>query len=222
MKGKSHSKQLLPPFSLFEPSAKLVLANALTFFVLLAIPTILASIPGPAVEITSDMSLEQIMTEMQNAVTPLMMAGSLLSLIFMGPLTYAQVRVAAGKNVELHEAFDGFRYALRVIGASLLVAFLVMLGMLALIIPGFILLRRYIFAPFLVVDKNLGVIESMQQSAAMTRSHSWSIYGIVFVVILFGIIASIGVPGLIVGTTLVILYSLAFALRYQEIKKLEK
>jgi len=91
---------------------------------------------------------------------------------------------------------------------------------LLLIVPGVIAIRRYFLAPYLMLDKDLSIREAMKQSAALSKPYSGSIWGIIGVIVLLSLPSIIPVIGWAVSFVLMLLYSVAPALRYQELKKL--
>lgn len=76
-----------------------------------------------------------------------------------------------------------------------------LIGLILLIVPGVILSLIYFFVPTLIVDKNMGVIESFKESAAITKGHRWHLLGFLVVSILVNFV---GVLVLVVGLLLTI------------------
>lgn len=215
------SKQnLTPAFGLLAKSTDIIKRNLGTFFVLLVVPLLLSSLTGTPPTLPDNPTVRDIFDQATGTITPYVAIGSFLSLIFFAPLIYTELRTAGGKLVSLSESFKGYKYFWRLLGLSILVAIIVALGFVALIIPGFIMLRRYVLAPYFLIDKDLSITEAMSTAAKATKPVSWSIYSILAVTFLFGVVTGFGVLGLIAGTILQVLYSVALALRYQEIKKL--
>lgn len=104
---------------------------------------------------------------------------------------------------------------LSIILANLLVFALVVLGLFALIIPGIIIACRLAFTAYIVMDKKLDPIESVELSWKLTRGHGWRIFamGIVsfFIIIL-------GLCFFIVGIFPAIMWvSSSFATLYQSV-----
>ncbi len=52
----------------------------------------------------------------------------------------------------------------------------VLVGLVLLIIPGIIVALTVIFATYLVIDKNMGPIESLKESARLTKGHKWGLF----------------------------------------------
>ncbi len=70
---------------------------------------------------------------------------------------------------------------LNIILANLLVFALVMIGLFAIIVPGIIIACRLAFVPYIVMDKKLDPIESVELSWKLTRGHGWTIFLMAFV-----------------------------------------
>lgn len=80
---------------------------------------------------------------------------------------------------------------LNIILANLLVFALVAIGLFALIVPGIIIACRLSFVPYIVMDKKLDPIESVELSWKLTRGHGWTIFLMGFVsffIYIFGLI----------------------------------
>jgi len=70
---------------------------------------------------------------------------------------------------------------LNIILANLLVFALVAIGLFALLVPGIIIACRLAFVPYIVMDKKLDPIESVELSWKLTRGHGWTIFLMGFV-----------------------------------------
>ncbi|HET9174512.1 MAG TPA: YciC family protein, partial [Candidatus Saccharimonadales bacterium] len=111
----------------------------------------------------------------------------------------------------------GSRYFLRLIGLYALIAILVVLGFLLLIVPGLIFIRRYFLAPYFLVDQDMSIHESMRESAAVSKDHAKSIWGIIGVYVIIALPTVIPLFGSILSAILQTFYSCAAALRYDEL-----
>ncbi len=104
---------------------------------------------------------------------------------------------------------------LHIILANLLVFALVILGLFALIIPGIIIGCRLAFVSYIVMDKKLDPIESVELSWKLTKGHGWKIFfmGLAsFFILIFGLIL------LVVGIFPAIIWvSSSFAALYQSV-----
>ncbi|MBX4201274.1 hypothetical protein KW803_00050 [Candidatus Saccharibacteria bacterium] len=133
----------------------------------------------------------------------------------------AQLDGSLGKDIHFHELWATVKkFWLRLLGLYIVVAIVTIIGFFLLIIPGFIMLRRYSLAQYVMLDKNVGIREAMDTSADMSKPYSHTIYSIIGVMILIGLISIIPFIGWLISYALGMLYSVAFALRYQQLKKL--
>ena len=77
---------------------------------------------------------------------------------------------------------------LRAFVANILFSLLICLGMAFFIIPGIYFLVRYYFYFTAMVDKNLGIVASFEESSRLTAGARWTILGLAIVCTLIGII----------------------------------
>lgn len=88
--------------------------------------------------------------------------------------------------------FSGFGIVWpRMLIAVLLYAFIVIVGLFAFIIPGIILMVRFYFINWLILEKNLGIIAAFKESFRMTRGHTWPL----FIFVLCNILLSAATKG---------------------------
>ena len=81
------------------------------------------------------------------------------------------------ENFEIKEIISGFNNYINVVLANLLTIALVGLGIIVFIIPGIFVLCRLAFVPYIVMDRNLGPVEAVQESWTMTKGYGWTIFG---------------------------------------------
>lgn len=205
-------------FSLFKPSWEAVKVNLGTFIVLGLLSAVLYGVFALTILGTSKNSTGSLGSGAFAALA----AGSLFALLWaviFGPaMVYVQLKSAAGTKVTASEAIkNGLHFAIKFLGLSIVMGLVIGIGFLLLIVPGLFMLRRYILAPYFLIDKNLGIMESMNQSAEASKKYSgalWGLIGVTFLISLPGIIPFIGA---IVSTILGIAYYCAPALRYKEV-----
>ena len=131
-------------------------------------------------------------------------------------ISYCFLRAARGERLEIPHMFAAFRNYLSAVIACVLTGFIIGLGMLFLIIPGIYFACKLVFVPFLVVDKKLGPIASMQRSWEMTNGHAWTVFwmGLLAIPICFA-----GILCLIVGIIPAMMWiGLAFASLYYAVE----
>lgn len=98
----------------------------------------------------------------------------------------------AGKKLPFSTLFKQFNSILSIIGASILVGIIVAVGFFLLIVPGIYFALKYQFVNQLIIDKKLGILEAMKESARITKGKRMSLLGfdcMCFLVILLGVIA---------------------------------
>jgi hypothetical protein len=133
----------------------------------------------------------------------------------------AQLDVAEGKKPTFSELWQTVKeLGWRMLGLYLLVGLYILVGLFLLIIPGLIMIRRYYLAPYALLDKRGSIKEAMEYSAKISKPYSgyvWGVIGVGFLVALLNVIPFIGsIAAFVMG----LLYSVAPALRYRELKKL--
>ena len=99
------------------------------------------------------------------------------------------------------------------LGATLLTGLAVIGGVLLLIVPGIIFMLMFMFVMFIVIDRGLGPVVAMKESARLTRGYKWQLLGFVLVLALINFV---GALALLVGLFVTIpVTSLAFAHAYR-------
>ncbi|HET9850652.1 MAG TPA: hypothetical protein VFP35_03460 [Candidatus Saccharimonadales bacterium] len=136
-------------------------------------------------------------------------------------LQQAQLDSAEGKSPHFGRLWQtAEELGWRMVGLYILITLYVLVGLILLIIPGLIMLRRYYLAPYVLLDKKCGIKEAMEESARISKPYSgyiWGVIGVMFLISLLNVIPLIGgLAAFIVGS----LYTVAPALRYQELKKI--
>jgi hypothetical protein len=158
-------------------------------------------------------------------------AGGLWLLLNTPVLYYFEVAAIRGKAPSIMGAYrEGLQHFWRMLGLICITSVLIMLGLLLFIVPGAILLRRYLLAPFYLVDRGLGVRAAMAQSArdsVPAAPYIWATIGVVLLVSLGTAIASQAfrfVPGLpeVITAILSVIVMFMLPLRYLELKKADK
>ena len=146
-----------------------------------------------------------------------LIAGTLVQVM----LQKAQLELSKDKHVELDQLWQ---YAktnwLELLKLYIVLAVIIGIGFALLIVPGLILMRRYFFAPYVMIDKKCGIKEALEGSHAISNRNTgavWGLIGVLFVISLIGILPIIGsLASFVLGA----LYSIAPAMRYQQLKNL--
>lgn len=109
--------------------------------------------------------------------------GTAYHVLVLGPVgfggMYAFLRAARGETPDVNDLFVAFRsdYVQAVL-ASLLVGALITIGFVLLVVPGFIVMVRLAWVPYLVTDEKLDAVAAVRESWQRTRGHGWTIFGI--------------------------------------------
>jgi hypothetical protein len=88
----------------------------------------------------------------------------------------------------------GFDRFLPYVGIYILSTIAIGFGLVLLIVPGIILLVRWIPLLPLVIDRHSGAMGAFDDSWAITRGHGWSIFGAV-VILIFATMVAAGIVG---------------------------
>ncbi len=78
------------------------------------------------------------------------------------------------------------------LGLFVLLNVILIIGFMLLIVPGIIAFLMFMFAPYLVVDRGLGPIEALKESARITSGHKWRLFvlaGAIALIVLLGLLA---------------------------------
>lgn len=106
------------------------------------------------------------------------------------------IKAVNGQNPEYRDVYKHYPKLLNYILSSLLLIVVVGAGFILLIIPGIYLALRLQFMPYIAAEKNIGPIDALKQSWAMTNGKVLNL--LKFVLVLIGIIV-LGVLALFVG-----------------------
>jgi uncharacterized membrane protein len=99
------------------------------------------------------------------------------------------------------------------LGTSILLALAIAVGLVLLIVPGIIFGLMFMFATFIVIERELGPIDALSESHRLTRGHKWQLFGFVLLLLLVNLL---GLLALVVGLLVSIPVStLAFVQAYR-------
>jgi uncharacterized membrane protein len=77
------------------------------------------------------------------------------------------------------------------LGATILTAITVVIGLILLIVPGIIAAVMLLFVKFIVVDRHMGPIEAMKESARITKGHRMNLFLFVLAIAVLNIIGAV-------------------------------
>lgn len=97
------------------------------------------------------------------------------------------------------------------------------IGFLLLIVPGIIAIGRLALAPYIMIDKKVGIEEALKQSNELGKKYFWKVWAAILVMILVtailaGLLGIIPILGPLASVAVSIAFSVVLALRYQQLR----
>ena len=137
-------------------------------------------------------------------------------IISMG-VVKAYLNMTRGKKITSKTFTGMLPQVLKYLGAQFLLMLIVLGGLLLFIIPGFYFSLKYMFTPYLVIDKKMGPIEALKASAKMTEGVKWDLIGFLAATT---VLIYAGALALLVGLFITIpVGTLAYVLLYNKLVK---
>ena len=133
-------------------------------------------------------------------------------LISMGLIRIA-LKIVDGEPVETADLFQRVDLALPYFIASVIVGVMVGIGFVFLIVPGIYLAVTFGFFGYNIVDKEHGIIESIEQSAAITKAQKWDLFAFGVVLFFFNLAGAIALGVGLLITVPVSMLALAYVYR---------
>jgi hypothetical protein len=149
----------------------------------------------------------------------------LLTVIVIGTIAQimsqkAQLEVSADRDFDFQHLWAAVKeLGWRMLGLYIVTGLIIIVGLMLLIVPGLIFIRRYFLAPYVMLDKKTGIRESLDTSADLSKRNTGSIWGVIGVMFLIGLLNILPIIGGLAAFVFGSLYSVAPALRYQQLKK---
>lgn len=209
--------KMTPSWNLLRPSVELVVKMPEQVIVLVLLPSLL-TVLGSVLALHDT-----------SAGLGVRALGGLWILVNVAATYYLQLAGARGQTPSLAECYrDSWHYYWRILGFTILFSVMLLVGLVLLIVPGLIVLRRYFLAFFYILDDDLSIRDAMKKCSSQTKPFAANVWGVLGVVVavafLSAAIASLifaTVPS--VGAVVAAIFSLSYlflpAMRYLEIKK---
>jgi len=217
--------QPVSAFSLFTKSKEVVLANLPTYAVLFILPLLMGL--GANLNNGSRSPITPAFNGLDISPTQLGLGVGVAIIVFIAFIIVSvmvcalNLLAANGKKPGLDALWPFVsKFTLRIIGISIVTSVIIVLGLMALVVPGVIFIRRYFLAPYVLIDQDLSIGEAMRESARLTRPYPMSFWGLVGVNIILNLPSFVPVIGWAISFVLGSLYTAAPAIRYLELKKL--
>lgn len=145
----------------------------------------------------------------------LALIGALLRIWLNFNFLVITIRLFDGEKPKWADLFLWREETLPYVGASILYAVIIILGLIAFILPGLYFMIKYCFYGFFIADKKVGAFDSLKMSGQLTDGVKWSVVG--FTLASMGIII-LGALALGVGLFVAIpLVSLALIFVYRSL-----
>lgn len=203
-------------FKLWEPSLEALKLNLGTFVLLALVPLGLSILAMPFffLILSNGGAISVLLSVFVLAI--LLVIGA----IFMPAIVITQLESAKGNKVTFTDIFEDCKpLVLPYIGLALLSALIVMVGLLLFILPGIAAAIFLSFSAYYLVDKKLGVIDSMKASVDLVK-RKWQWVAAIFIVqAVISAVSNVPILGWIVGLVGFIVYFCLNAIVYLKISK---
>ncbi len=129
---------------------------------------------------------------------------SLFLLWFNIGLSLFFLKTARGQHAELGDILAGGPYYLRILGASILFGLICLVGYILCIVPGVIFALMFSQYYFLILDRNVGVMDSLNISKEIMTGNKLMLFAIGLVAGLVGLVIAVCTCG--IGLLVVVPY----------------
>lgn len=226
-------------FELFRPSKDLVLKNIWIFGPLYAVPLVFGIhdwiwSPGPnqahhwydhAYGFSSGSPGSPVPDYFFSAFVGLALLW-FLTVVIVGTIAAmmsqaAQLDAVENKPLDFQDLWKVVKQlGWRLLGLYVAMAVIILVGFILLIVPGFYMIRRYMLAPYVMIDKKVGIREALDRSAELSLINPGALWGVIGVMFLIGLINIVPFVGGLAAFAVGSLYSIAPAMRYHQLKRL--
>lgn len=127
------------------------------------------------------------------------------------------LRIYDGEKPKIKEMFNSHGLFWRFLGESVLYSLIILVGIILLVVPGIIFAIMFAFASIIIVDTKSGIIDSLKESANITKGSKMKLLG--FFIVL-GLINMLGYVALGIGVFMTIpISTYAMIHAYRELTK---
>ena len=91
------------------------------------------------------------------------------------------IRRASGRDTPVRTLWEPYTMAIPLLIMFILMGVLIVGGLVLLILPGIYLAIAYSFAPYLIIEKGMGVWESLETSRKAITQYWWRYFGLMLV-----------------------------------------
>lgn len=133
----------------------------------------------------------------ENINTIYSLIGTIISIFIIAGVLKISLEYYKGNKLPLSDLFSQGKYFWRLLGASIIIGIIVILGIILLIVPGIYWALKYQFVPTLIVDKDISISEAMKRSGEITTGIKlrllWFDFICLLVIILGALALGVGV-----------------------------
>ncbi len=177
-------------------------ANFVTFFLLVFV---FSALPSFAITFAVGYFVPDLFSPSASVADSLLgslveLLASIPSYVAVGAVTHGAIVSFNGGRADLGDCLStGVRNLVPLVVVGFLTSVAVILGMIALIVPGIIIaIVLSVTVPVLVVERR-GIFGSMSRSAELTKGNRWAILGLVVVCVIVVLLLAVVVGFLVVG-----------------------
>ncbi len=95
------------------------------------------------------------------------------------------------KKSSFSTLFSQYRLFFIYLLTTIIYSLIVLLGFILFIIPGIYLAIRFAFFEYFIIDKKMGVIQSLKESWKITKGNFWGLFAFYFIVIIINILGAL-------------------------------
>ena len=185
--------------------------NWKTIYILLALPLVLTIIQEMLYGLTDITGVSAFVVQVVFWLAQMIVSMGIIK---------AMLYIVRGKEVDVDTILSTKGSILPFLFASILVSLIVLFGFVLLIIPGIYLAIKYMFVPYLLIDKELGAMESLKMSSEMTKDIKWSLFAFSLVALLIGYG---GILFMLIGLLVTLPYvTVAYSVLYERVRLARK
>ena len=107
------------------------------------------------------------------------------------------IRAAMGRDVSISTLFEPYSMAIPLIAMYILELLLTTLGFILFLLPGIYLSVAYAFAPILMIEKDMGVWESLETSRKAVTAYWWRFFFLNLAIALLAVLGGLTIIGII-------------------------
>lgn len=112
--------------------------------------------------------------------------------IYIGAMVYALFKIKQNQKVDYREAITvGFNNWGKLFVARWIAGIIIVLGFIALIVPGIILSVRYAVLDYAVIIEGAGASQARSRSVELTKGNRWKIFSVIVLFLITFMIISI-------------------------------